>query len=117
MNKKIIVQCCEQIVVDEKDLKEGVYKKKGYEFELKMDSELKFPSFLFSFKPTQVREFWKRFKLQEDIVLKHIKCPICDKIIWMNNLDNDHDILSRGYHVLELKKWITGWRDFCPTWY
>ena len=43
--KKIIIDHCEKIIVEEKDLKEGIYKKKGEEFEWEVDSQLKFPSF------------------------------------------------------------------------
>ncbi|MBD3249930.1 hypothetical protein GF336_07830 [Candidatus Woesearchaeota archaeon] len=113
--KKIIVEHCEKIIVEERDLEEGVYKKKGEEFEWEMDSQLKSPSFLeamFMFKKTKKRAFWKRFKLQEDIILKYTICPICREKIWMNEPYNGYLILQGGWKCIEIKKWSSKWEDF-----
>lgn len=114
--KKIIIAHCEKIIVEEKDLKEGIYKKKGEEFEWEVNSQLKFPSFfedLFLLKGTQIRRLWKRYKLQENIVLKYTICPICGEKIWMDEPYNGHWILKGGWKLTGVFETQT--LRVCPT--
>ena len=115
MGKKIIANCCEKIIVEEKDLKEGIYKEKGYEFEWEMDSKLKFTKLwedIFTLRRTQRQGYWKRFRLLENIKLKYTICPVCGDKIWLDEPYNGYWILEGNWKVKELKSWKSEWEDF-----
>jgi len=118
--KQIIVDCCEKIIVPEKELKEGIYIRKGYEFDYEYDSILKFGSFLndistFFLIPTRTwrKSLYKRYKLQEDIKSKYTICPICKGIVWLDEPFNPYHILQGNWNCTEIKSWEGEWKEFC----
>ncbi len=118
ISKKIIVECCKKIIVDEKDLKEGIYKKKGYEFDLICDSEIRHLTFfeaIFTCKYHKERDIYNSFRLLDNIKLKYVVCPVCGKKVWLN-FPCKFD-LTRNYKTVKLKRWATKWKTFIPHGY
>lgn len=116
MIKIKIHHCGKEIIVEEKDLKKGIFKKKGYEFEIQQGSEEIHPS-IFSFKYTYTsRPILKTFKLLENIKLKYIICPICEEKVWVietlgwNEL-SDGWIFEKGYKVVQISERNGKWRE------
>ena len=108
MSKKIIVNCCEKIIVDEKDINKSIYREKGYEFELKVDSQYRY----FYFKTDKYRDIFIKYKLQEDIKLKYIICPICNEKIWLNSPWFSDRGIKADYKVIKLTKRYSEWEDY-----
>lgn len=125
-----MVECCEKMIIPEKELKEGIWKKKGYEFDwecgFESDSKRALRKFLLrggflgGLPTTCQRYCWKRFRLDEDIKSKYIICPICNKAFWLgksngNTVDANwfaHQFILRNYKKIVVKEWKTEWAEY-----
>lgn len=121
MTKIELYHCNKKIIVEEKDLKKGIFRKQGYEFEIENGNEKEYPPFFSFTKTYKIRYIFKTFRLQEDIKLKYVICPICGEKIWLNTPLSfeteltDYWIKEKGYNIIKINERRGKWEEEIST--